>query len=211
MNTPEPPRPGFRFRRRYVVIAAVVCLPVVGALAVTSYFRLSSETKALRQSLMSCVPGQWDKKFAVHVGGITMGFVRVGSRFVHLPPEPRAALEALHGAEVGVYELSEDMPATNAPAIFRAADKAMNAHGWQRIVGVVQARNLVGVYIPCRGFSAHRMSCCVAVLHERDLVVASARGNVAGLLELAGTRLETNPEWHEQRRTFHQFFASSDR
>ena len=44
---------------------------------------------ALRSSVIESVPGQWDKRFAVHVGGLTLGLVRFGSLFFNLPPEPK--------------------------------------------------------------------------------------------------------------------------
>jgi hypothetical protein len=142
---------------------------------------------------MESVPGQWDKRFAVHVGSLTLGLVRFGSQFFTLPPEPKAALGALHGAEVGVYRL-EGSPATlNYPAMFVAADKAMKRCGWERIVGVAKGTQFVAVYMPRNARSLQRMDCSVVVLNERDLVVAGARGNIEPLLDLAQRKLHN--EW----------------
>jgi hypothetical protein len=188
MNSTEPLRPAFRFRQRFIVLLVILCLPLCCAIGIAGYFRLSSETRALRKTVMGSVPGQWDKRFAVHVGSLTMGLVRAGSRFVNLPPEPRAALDALHGAEVGVYRLHQNPVSVGPATIFVAADKAMKARGWERIVGVVQADQLVAVYIPLKGISPGRMACCVVVLHERDLVVASAHGDLGPLLQIAEKR-----------------------
>ena len=102
-----PIRPRFRVRTGYVVLALVLCVPLLCAVGIAGYFRLSSATEALRSSVIESVPGQWDKRFAVHVGGLTLGLVRFGSLFFNLPPEPKAALETLHGAEVGVYKLHD--------------------------------------------------------------------------------------------------------
>jgi hypothetical protein len=196
-NRPEaacqpPPLPlqhGFRLRRRYVVLLMLLCLPLFGAAGVASYFRLSSQTRALRGSLMRSIPGQWDKRFAVNLGGFTLGAVRYGSRFFHMPPEPRAALEALHAAEVGVYRLQDQLESLDYNAVFLEADKSMRARGWERVVAVTQPRGMVMVYVPRKGISTSRMSCCVMVLQERDLVIASARGDLEPLLELAEKRL----------------------
>jgi hypothetical protein len=46
------------------------------------------------------------------------------------------------------------------------------------------------VYMPRNFRTVKRMGCCVAVLNEQDLVVASARGNLGPLLELATQRLQ---------------------
>ena len=171
-------------------MALVLCLPLLCAVGIAGYFRLSSATEALRSSVIESVPGQWDKRFAVHVGGLTLGLVRFGSRWFNLPPEPKAALEALHGAEVGVYNLRDAPSALDYSAIFTATDKCMRRRGWERIVGVARGRQFVAVYVPRDLRTVKRMACCVAVLNEQDLVVASARGNLEPLLELATQRLQ---------------------
>jgi len=118
-----------------VVLVLVFCLTLLCAIGIASCFRLSSAPQALRRSVMESVPGQWDKRFAVNVGGFTLGFVRFGSHFFNLPPEPKAALEALRGAEVGVYKLRNPPPALDYSAVFKAADETMRRRGWERIVG----------------------------------------------------------------------------
>jgi hypothetical protein len=180
----------FRIRTGYVVLALVLCLPLLCAIGIARCFRLSSATAALRTSVMESVPGQWDKRLAVHVGGFTLGLVRLGSRLFNLPPEPKAALETFRGAEVGVYSLQDARCALDYSAMFTAADKSMRRQGWERIVGVVQGRQFVAVYVPRNLRSVKRMACCVAVLNEQDLVVVSASGNLEPLLELATQHLQ---------------------
>jgi hypothetical protein len=179
----------FRVRTGYVVLALVLCLPLLCAIGIAGCFRLSSATQTLRNSVIESVPGQWDKRFAVHVRGLTLGLMRFGSRFFNLPPEAKAALETLHGAEVGVYILQDAPSALDYSAMFTAADKCMRRRGWDRIVGVARGRQFVAVYMPRNLRTVKRMACCVAVLNEQDLVVASARGNLEPLLELATQRL----------------------
>ena len=104
--------------------------------------------------------------------------------------ELKAALGALHGAEVGVYNLQDAPCALDYSAVFTATDKCMRRRGWERIVGVARGRQFVAVYMPRNLRTAKRMECCVAVLNERDLVVASARCNLEPLLELATQRLQ---------------------
>src|SRR3974377_1799164 len=98
---------GFRFRKRYALALLVLGVPLLCGFGVSGYFRLSSETKALRGSLMSAVPGQWDKRFAVGVGSLTLMLGRGVTHYFKLPPEPKAALDAVHGVEVGVYRLQD--------------------------------------------------------------------------------------------------------
>jgi hypothetical protein len=180
----------FRLRAWYVVLALVLCLPLVCAIGIAGYLQLSSPTRALRSSVIESVPGQWDKRFAVNVGGLTLGMVRFGSRLFNLPPDAKAALGVLHGADVGVYNLHDAPSALDYSAMFSAADKCMRGRGWERIVGVARGRQFVAVYMPRNLRTVKRMACCVAVLNEQDLVVASARGNLQPLLELATQRLQ---------------------
>ena len=183
-------RPRFRVRAGYVVLALVLCLPLLCAVGIAGYFRLSSATEALRSSVIESAPGQWDKRFAVHVGGLTLGLVRFGSLFFNLPPELKAAMETLHGAEVGVYKLQDAPSALDYSAVFTATDKCMRRRGWERIVGVARGRQFVAVYMPRNLRTVKRMACCVAVLNEQDLVVAAARGNLAPVIELATKHLQ---------------------
>lgn len=184
-----PSRRVFRIRAWYVVLALVLCLPLLGAIGITGYFRLSSPTQALRSSVIESVPGQWDKRFAGRVGGLTLGLVWFISHFFNMPPEAEAALAALHGAEVGVYNLHDAPSTLDYSAMFLAADKRMRRLGWERTVGVARGRQFVAVYMPRNLRTVKRMACCVAVLNEEDLVVASARGNLQPLIELATQHL----------------------
>lgn len=193
MNSTETTRPAFRVRKRHIVALVIVCLLAFCGIGVAGFFRLGSETRALRGALMRTVAGQWDKRFAVHVGSLTLGLARVGSRFVPLPPEPRAAFDALRGAEVGVYRLQQRPEPVDATAILRAADQAMRERSWSRVVGVVNDNTIVGVYVPDRGRSPGRAACCLMVLQHRNLVVASVRGNLGPLWELAAQRLDSRP------------------
>lgn len=183
-------QPSNRSHAGYVVLGAMVLFLMMCVLSVLGMFHLGSEATLLRTTLMSSVAGTWDKKIAIRVGGITTALVRGGSRFFNLPPEPRAALDALHGAEVGVYNLQEEPGYVDRGPMLTRADKAMAARGWDRIVGVVQENNLVAVYIPHKKASARNLRCCVAVFSGRDLVVVSARGNVEPLLALAEKHIE---------------------
>ncbi|HWW01142.1 MAG TPA: hypothetical protein VNZ64_15710 [Candidatus Acidoferrum sp.] len=193
--TPPKP-PGSGFRAGYAVAAAVPLFFVLCVVGVTGYFRLGSETTALRQSLMGSVDGQWKKTIAVHLGWFTTSLVRAGSQLVKLDPEPRAAIEAVRGVEVGVYKLHGDSQREDHGAILARADKAMNRRGWVRVVGVSHDRDLVTVYMPRKGMSMRNLKCCVMVFNGRDLVVASARGNLEPLWAIAEKHLELGLNRH---------------
>ncbi|HEV2394788.1 MAG TPA: hypothetical protein VG146_20750 [Verrucomicrobiae bacterium] len=184
LRPPASPRLNPRTSAGYVILALVLCLPLLCAIGIANCFRLSSVNQALRSSVMESVPGHWDKRFAIHAGGLTLAFARFGSSFFNLPPEPKAALGALHGADVGVYKLLDAPQALDYSALFTRADKAMKRRGWERMVGVARGGQFVAVYLPRDMRALQHVACCVVVLNEGDLVIASARGNLEPLLAL---------------------------
>ncbi len=173
-----------------VILCGLLIGIAVIVLGIVSYFRLSSETNVLRASAMNSVSGTWNKKIALNVGFFTTGLIRAGSHFFNLPPEPRAAFDAIRGAEVGVYQLQGAAGWVDHRAILARADEEMTARRWDRVVGVSRENQLVAVYVPKRGLSSQRMRCCVLVLEGRNLIVVGASGNVEPLLELADSRVD---------------------
>jgi hypothetical protein len=187
---PPLPRQGFRVRLLYVVLAMILCVPLLCIVGVASYFQLSSTTQVLQHRVVEAVPGPWDKKFAINVGRPTLALAQfVSGFFQQLPPEARAALDSLRGAEVGVYKLKSPSPNEEYSTALAVADKAMKRRGWERIIGVTQRRQLVAVYAPRSPGAYPRLSCCLVVLNDQDLVVASAHGDVEPLLDLARQHL----------------------
>lgn len=180
---------------------AVFCGLLVGVSAVVigiaSYFRLSPDANVLRASAMEGVQGTWHKKIALNVGFLTTGLIRAGSHCLTLPPEPRAALDSLRAAEVGVYRLQGTAGGVDHRAILARADRQMSARRWDRVVGVSRERELVAIYVPMRGVRSDRVGCCVLVLQDRELVVVRANGNLEPLLELAEQHLDLRATpWH---------------
>ena len=190
MNSTEHIETAPRLRKRYVVILAVLGTVALCVFGVTGYFRLSSDTAALQKSVIKSAGGQWDKKIAVRVGWFTMSFVRTGLRFIHLDPEPRAAIEALRGVEVGVYNQAPGARCIDRGAMFSVTDKTMLSSGWTRSVGVANENEFVAVYLPSKGISPGNMKCRVIVLHGETLVVVSARANLKPLIEIARSHLD---------------------
>jgi len=179
-----------RLQAGYVVLAVILLFLTACAIGIVGVFHLSSESTVLRQSVMGSVAGNWDKKIAIHVGWVVTTLVRGGSHFFNLPQEPRAALDAVHACDVGVYNLREEPGSVERGAILTRADKAMARRGWDRVVGVVQENQLVAVYLPHKKLSLKNVRCSVLVFSGRDLVVVSGRGNVEPLLALAQEHME---------------------
>ena len=177
-------------RRWLWVLLVVLLIPLIPlgglALGVASYFHLSSDTRALRNELTQASGTKWRKQIGLNVGSITLGVVRGGLSFAKLDPKAHEVLRAargLDGVEVGLYELNSGSRAPDRAAMFTVADKVMGDRGWERVVGVLNGDQMVGVFLPAGITSSNRMKCCVVVLDGRQLVLVSARADLKPLLE----------------------------
>ncbi len=173
-------------------------LPVLCVVGVTGYFRLGSDAAALRQAVMTATPGTWHKKIALRLGGFTTGLLRQGSQLFNLPREARAALDAVHGGEVGIYRLQRDGGLPKRNGLLPRADKLMRARGWERLVGVIEHNQVVAIYLPREKMTSRRVQFCLFVFQEDDLIIASARGNLEPLLAIASEHLP-----QDYRRALH--------
>jgi hypothetical protein len=201
--TPPSAPPVNRLRAKYRwlwgVAAVVLLLPVLLAAGVASYFLPSSDIKALRNGLIKSSGVEWHRRIALNVGGFTLGAVRTGLSFANLNAEARAALQAVRGVEFGIYQLPSDAQPPDRAAMLAAADTAMTARGWDRVVGVIDGPNLLTVYMPGQTTSARRLKCCVMVFDGRQMIVASARANLEPPLQC----LLEQPKISRLRRAVH--------
>ena len=203
MNPPPlPPVIRPRASRRWLwLILVIILLPLIPlgglALGVASYFRLSSDTRALRNELTRASGAEWRKQIGLNIGDTTLGLARGASLFIDLDRDAQTALRAVRGAEVGLYELASTSKSPDRAAMLNAADKAMSRRGWERVVGVLDGDQMVGVFLPAK-ITSDRMKCCVAVLDGRRLIVVSAEGDLQPLMELARNK----SDWHAKFPSF---------
>ena len=167
------------------------------SVALTGCFRVSSDVRVLRDSVMNSAAADWNEKIEIGVGALTLNLARAGLAFVDLDAEARTALQSVRGAEVGVYQLRYRHKPLQHSAMLSAADKAMASRGWDRIVGVMSQRELVAIYVRNDVRSARNVKVCLLTLNGREMVVASARSNLEPLMELAFNR----PEWQPTGRS----------
>ena len=190
MNPPPAPpviRPPTRRRWLWIGLVVLLLIPLVAlgtiALGVASYFRMSSDTRAMRDGVMKASGVEWRQNIGLNIGGGTFCIVRAGLSFVPLEPELQAAIKAARGVEVGIYERASGTKPPDGAAILAVADKVLSARGWERVVGVLGDENLVSVFIPAGAVLAGKVKCCVLVFDGRQMVMVSARVNAEPLLE----------------------------
>lgn len=211
VTTPIKPCETSRGRPRNPLLAIVGIVGIVGIVfaagvvsvgllvaGVAGHLGLNGDAGTLRNSLMESSAVEWDRKIEVNAGAFALNLARAAIAFVEVDPEVRNALRAVRGAEVGVYELRRrGKRHLDRAAMLQAADKAMAARGWDRLVGVVDGDQLVTVYLPAQIRSPRDVKVCIGVLDDEQLVVAAARSNVEPLVELA----VRHAEWRAAVRT----------
>lgn len=171
---------------QYTVLLLVFLVPGLLAYGVTSYFRLSGDTAALRDSLLSSAQGRCNKRLALNVGWATVGLARAGLGFCDMPPEARQALQSVRGGDVALYRLGGPV---NRAGIIIEADRMMRNRKMERVVGVSTGDDLVAVYLPSGKIAPQRVRCSVLVVHGEEAVIVGARGNLKPILELIANEL----------------------
>src|SRR6478672_11382562 len=81
--------------------------PVALLLVATGCFRVSSDTRALRDAALDAGFAHSQEKVEFGVGFFTVGFAKLASRFVDLPEEARLGLSSLRNAECAIYEVKQ--------------------------------------------------------------------------------------------------------
>jgi hypothetical protein len=182
-----------------LLVTPFLLLALLGA-GVASCFRLSSDTRAVRNALFKASGIEWRQQIALNAGYLTVGAARAGLSCLRLDPAAHAALQTVHAAGVGVYRLPSGVPQPSRTAMLVTADSAMTSRGWERVVGVIDGRDLVAVYCP-KKFSVNHLKCCVVVFDGEELVLVSAQGNPEPLASyaLAQPGLGARTRWLAQR------------
>ena len=155
------------------------------AVGLAGCFNVSSDTEALRTSLLNSTAGEWEKEVEIGVGALTFGLARTGLEFLVLDPQARSALNTVRGADVGVYWLRQRCKAQDLARMLSSADESMAARGWDRIVLFAKRGELVAVFVPQKIRSERNVKVCVAVLKGQKLVIASARTDLEPILKIA--------------------------
>jgi len=164
---------------RGLSFCAAVLLLVTG----TGCFRVSSETRALRDAALDSGFARAEEKIEFGVGFFTVGLAKLATHYIDIPPEARTALSSLKQAECAIYQVQQRRE--SLASILMEADKAMESRGCERLVGVIQKRQLVAVYVPRDMNSAQDLKASVLVLDGKQLVCVTARANASDLLRLA--------------------------
>jgi hypothetical protein len=195
-NSPAPPLNRSSPWRALFWIGLTLSLPCLALggiiFGVASYFRLSSDTRALREGLIKASGVEWRQQLGLNIGGFTFGAARAGLAFVPLDPEARAALSTVRGAEVGLYQMTSGRTQPDSAAMLIIADQVLSDRGWERVVGVLHEEQLVGVYLPANSISAGHVKSCVMVFDGRQMVLVRANANLEPLLDFVRSQTDVS-------------------
>jgi len=189
MNPTNPPAPVAPRRRLWPWVLGLCLAPfVILAVAVASYVTLDSDAAALRRQVMAATNADWHTKVQCSVGRITIGAVRGGLLFVRKPEvaDARLALAAVKHASVGVYQRGSGRSEWSREQLFVETDRVMKRRGWTRLVGVSERNGAeaVLVYTSDDLDAGDPIDICVAVVNDRELVIASTTVDPETLGEL---------------------------
>jgi hypothetical protein len=175
------------FLRKRPVLAKTVVLTGCAALCLiaTGCFRVNSETAALRDGLLRAGGSNWEQRIEIGVGSWTWTLAQAALAQLKIEPEARAMLGVLHGADVGVFRLRPSARTPQHGAMLLAANQTMSERGWERIVEVKNDGEFVSIFVPKEVRWEKNVKICVVVINESEMVIASARGNLQPLFELA--------------------------
>ncbi|MDB6164889.1 MAG: hypothetical protein JWQ83_29 [Lacunisphaera sp.] len=195
-STPAPRRRIWR----WVLIGVGLCLAPWLALAVVvaSYLTLDRDVAVLRQHVMAATGASWCTKVQMSVGRTTLGAVGAGLDFVHHRDmaDARLALSAVHSASVGVYERTSGTANVSRGQLFNETDRAMEARGWTRLVGVSDRKDTVLIYVPQDMEGDGPIDICMAVLSGKELVVTSTSVDASALAELVAKHAGEDMQGH---------------
>lgn len=181
------PTPIPRRRRWWPWVLGFCLAPFVAlGLVAWSFLTLDRDAAALREAAMSAAPAAWKQKVVLDVGGFTFGGLRTVAGWVNAPhmTEVRQALQATRAVSVGVYQRTPAGERVSPAAFMAATDAAMTGRGWTRLVGVVDAKESVVIYVSAGKTDGDQLDICLAVVQARELVVVKARVGAEALGEL---------------------------
>jgi hypothetical protein len=185
---------------RWVLLGVSLCLApfVVFGMVAYSYLSLDRDVAVLRRHVMDATDAHWSPKIQVSLGRITLATIGQGLRFVHHKDiaDARLALGAVRQASVGVYERTTGGADWSRAQLFGETDRAMQQRGWTRLVGVVDHKETVLIYVSDDMKEDGPVELCLAVVTDREMVVASTTVDAGVLGELVARHTGEDVKGH---------------
>lgn len=167
-----------------MVAAMLTALGILAVIVLVNLVTLTRDAAVLRRAIVDVNGLDTTLRIQGSIGPTMAALLRTGlSFFDAVPPDATAALAAVRGGSIAVYELAEPVDSTAGAELVRAATVTMARRGWTRVVAVRDGGDTVLVFTPTRE-SSSRLRVCVAVCSQRELIIGEARLSQRELAEL---------------------------
>lgn len=175
-------------------LAALLLIGFLGVIAIAGLIFLAvrpdAGLRSLRSGLLEALDVKTSQRIEARVPGVVATVARWGVGFTPAPSEVKTALRSFHGGQAGVYQLTSEPAGGSRAELVSLADAHLAERGWSRVVTVLDRDEVVMVFAPDdEELAPHDMTACVVVLSGRQLVIASARGDLTHVFELAHSKV----------------------
>ncbi len=186
-------RPRRRFPWAFVLLSLLVAgvfAFAIGVIVVLQSFRMSSETRALRNTVFAAAPGEWEPTIELGLGRLPVMLAQRGLGLLDLEPEARLGLQSFHRGSVGVYRRRAGARPLEGIDLLVEARERMRRRGWEPVVSVADGEDAVMVFLEPGGGRDGRLTACVMVANSSDLVLVSGEFRIQPLFELVRIAVE---------------------
>lgn len=171
-----------------VILAAMILGVMTLAVAAFRAVRLGPEATDLRDAVREhfVANGHWHPVVELRLGSVLCGLGREVLIQLADDRDATAALRAARSVQVGVYQVDDGDTAGGRAGYLREATATMAAHGWTRVVAVVDHETTVMVFVPedLDAVDGGDVEFGAVVREGDQLVIAVLQARVAPLLEL---------------------------
>lgn len=179
-----PAKRRFRWRRLFL---GVFCAGFLLFLILALSFLPGGEVRAIREIALKSAPGTWERQVEFGIGRIPVWLAKAGLSFANLEPGVRAGVSAFQFGDVAVFERAggkKEGESTAAETLDKVRNE-MERRGWETVVQVQETDEVVGVFMPRTAAGGSTVQACVFVLDGSDMVIVSARANLAPIMDFA--------------------------
>lgn len=155
---------------------------VAGLLAACGCAPAPNPVHTVHDELLAALPGEWQTCIRVSAGSPLLALARAGLAVAEVPPEARAAVGVVRSVKVSLHRFAGRAPARST--LLACADQVLSRRGWERVVGVIEGREMAAVYTQTTASSPRQWPVCVVVLTEEELVMVTTVGDPEAALRL---------------------------
>lgn len=136
----------------------------------------------VHDELLAALPGEWQTCIRVSAGSTLLALARAGLAVAEVPPEARAAARTVRTIKVSMHRFAGRAPVRST--LLACADQVLSRRGWERVVTVMEDREMTTVYAQTGTSTTRRWPVCVLVLTEEELVMVTTVGDPEAALRL---------------------------